>query len=48
MESTERDLAMGDQGGGLGPDGREVVEDEVVTAPVIDEPENVPLPPRSA
>ena len=46
MESTERDLAMGDQGGELGPDGWEI--GEVVTAPVIPEPEDRPAPPESA
>lgn len=43
MESTERDLAVGNQSGGLGADGG-----EIVTAPVIPEPEDVPAPPESA
>lgn len=43
MESTERDLAMGNQGGELGPDGG-----EIVTAPVVPEPEDRPAPPESA
>lgn len=48
MESTERDLAMGDKSGGLGSDGGEVkdVELEVVTNPVIPEPEDAPVPPN--
>lgn len=45
MESTERDLAVGNQGGGLGSDGGEVVEGEVVTDPVLPEPEDIPTPP---
>ncbi len=46
MESTERDLAMGDKGGGLGPDGGPVEEEgEVITAPTIPEPADVPAPP---
>lgn len=40
MESTERDMAMGDKGRGLGPDGREVITD-----PIIPEPKDVPAPP---
>lgn len=41
MESTERDLAMGDKGRGLGADGGEVVTD-----PALPEPENIPDPPE--
>lgn len=37
---------MGDQGGGLGSDGWEI-EGEVITAPVIKEPENKPAPPEA-
>jgi hypothetical protein len=40
MEPTERDLAMGNQGGELGPDGGEVVTD-----PIVDEPKEIPVPP---
>ena len=40
MEFSERDLAMGSESGGLGPD-----SGEVVTDPTLPEPDEVPLPP---